>query len=126
MHRRKKASCVRRLFYIDILDALLDVPHEGTETEEWVIEVDLMKTVQEWLNPLVVTDSDDGTVGAWPCVTAEMWLAGYTSTACDLWKECVALAEGRVERLRYQILKSLIVCYKYTFHNFQLSIINSI
>lgn len=77
-----------------------------------------MKAVQKWLNLLIVADSDDGTVGAWPCVGAEMWLAGYATTACCLWDEGITLAERGVECLYYQFLQCLIVCYKYTFHNF--------
>lgn len=46
----------------ECLDALLDVPHEGTEAEEWVVDVELVKFIEETVNLLVFDDGDDGTV----------------------------------------------------------------
>ena len=46
----------------ECLDALLDVPHEGTESEEWVVNVELVKFIEETVNLLVFDDGDDGTV----------------------------------------------------------------
>ncbi len=46
----------------ECLDALLDVPHEGTETEEWVVNIELVKFIEETVNLLVFDDGDDGTV----------------------------------------------------------------
>ena len=51
-----------RKCYVGMLDALLDVPHEGTETEEWVVNIELVKFIEETVNLLVFDDGDYGTV----------------------------------------------------------------
>ena len=46
-----------------ILNALLNVPYEGSETQQRVVEVYLMETCKYGVNFLIITNGDDGAVG---------------------------------------------------------------
>ena len=48
-----------------------------------------------------------------------MWLARDAASARCVRQQGITLAEGGVERFDDELVKSLVVCYKNTFHNYE-------
>lgn len=90
------------------LDALFDVPDEGTEAQEGIVDVEFAEAVQEGLHLLVLADGQNATVHGRPCVGAQMGLTGLGASACDFGQQGVTMAEGGLECLEHTFFVCLV------------------
>lgn len=101
------------------LYALFNIPDKGTQTEQRIVNINLLQTVEEWLYTLIFAHGNNSLVHCRPCMCAEVWFTSSCAAASYLRKDCITTAERRTEGIDDVVVVCLVVCYEYCFHKIQ-------
>lgn len=101
---------------IIVLYALFHVPHECSQSKQWIVCVELVETLQERCDLLVFNHCEDGIVESWPCVASQVRVARLCAASAYVAQQSVAACVGGIKCFYDIFLQGTVVCYKYCFH----------
>ena len=83
------------------LDAFLDVPDKGSQSQHLGFGVDAVESLEQDIDFLVLHDGDDGGAGGRPCVCAVVRFSRIASSTACQWEKGESPAVGSVECSQY-------------------------